>query len=66
MPEESNSNRNKEQKQIAGKRELKEQPERSVFCPNCGNEVELIWVHGHYQCPICKNVVVSCCEGESD
>lgn len=34
------------------------------FCPYCQSAVEYIWVHGHYQCPKCKNVVISCC-GES-
>ena len=31
------------------------------FCSYCSREVELVWVHSHYQCPNCKNVVVSCC-----
>ncbi len=31
------------------------------FCPYCQSAVEYIWVHGHYQCPKCKNVVISCC-----
>jgi hypothetical protein len=34
------------------------------FCPYCQSAVEYIWVHGHYQCPKCRNVVISCC-GES-
>ena len=34
------------------------------FCPYCQSAVEYVWVHGHYQCPKCKNVVISCC-GES-
>jgi hypothetical protein len=38
--------------------------EKLQVCPYCQSIVELIWVHGHYQCPKCKNVVISCC-GES-
>jgi len=31
------------------------------YCPYCGLETTLIWVHSHYQCQKCKNVVLSCC-----
>jgi predicted RNA-binding Zn-ribbon protein involved in translation (DUF1610 family) len=43
---------------------LKKQIEKLQVCPYCQNIVELIWVHSHYQCPKCKNVVVSCCGDE--
>lgn len=33
-----------------------------VYCPYCNLESVLIWVHGHYQCSRCKNVVTGCCE----
>jgi hypothetical protein len=33
-----------------------------VYCPYCNLETVLIWVHGHYQCSRCKNVVTGCCE----
>ena len=33
-------------------------------CPRCGSEVKLIFVHGHYQCPLCKSNVDDCCQGE--
>ncbi|HRE41768.1 MAG TPA: hypothetical protein PLG90_10575 [Ignavibacteria bacterium] len=35
-----------------------------TICNVCGEKVQLIFVHGHYQCPKCKQVVVSCCENE--
>ncbi|MCC6865787.1 MAG: hypothetical protein IT280_06460 [Ignavibacteria bacterium] len=31
------------------------------FCPYCRSAVEFLWIHGHYQCPKCKNIVISCC-----
>ena len=31
------------------------------YCPYCNRETVLIWVHSHYQCQKCKNVVLSCC-----
>ena len=40
---------------------IKKQIEKLQVCPYCQSLVEFIWVHGHYQCPKCKNVVVSCC-----
>jgi uncharacterized paraquat-inducible protein A len=40
---------------------IKKQIEKLQVCPYCQGLVEFIWVHGHYQCPRCKNVVVSCC-----
>jgi len=43
---------------------LKKQFERLAACPYCQNVVEFIWVHGHYQCPRCKNIVVGCCGDE--
>jgi hypothetical protein len=33
-----------------------------IYCPYCNLETVLIWVHGHYQCGRCKNVVTGCCE----
>lgn len=35
------------------------------LCPVCGMKVKFIFVHGHYQCPNCKQVVSSCCENEN-
>jgi hypothetical protein len=61
----SDPERNKtkrEEKKEAEK--LKKQIEKLNICPYCQNLVELIWIHGHYQCPNCKNVVVSCCGDE--
>ena len=33
-------------------------------CPRCQSEVSLVFVHGHYQCPVCKSNVDDCCQGE--
>ncbi|MDJ0835662.1 MAG: hypothetical protein QNK37_04045 [Acidobacteriota bacterium] len=32
-------------------------------CLMCGHRVELVWVHGHGQCPVCKTNVAPCCDG---
>jgi len=34
-----------------------------VICTYCNRETDLVWVHGHFQCKLCKYVVESCCEG---
>jgi hypothetical protein len=34
-------------------------------CSFCGHPVELIHVHGHYQCPICKTNALPCCDGDN-
>ena len=33
-----------------------------TYCPYCGRESVLIWVHSHYQCSRCKYIVADCCE----
>jgi len=44
---------------------LKKTSDDSI-CPYCSQKTYLIWIHGHYQCVHCKNVVLSCCEGKID
>jgi hypothetical protein len=44
-----------------GIRILKETKNNNSLCPYCSLVVEFICVHGHYQCPNCKNIVVGCC-----
>lgn len=34
-------------------------------CLFCGKTVELIHVHGHYQCPVCKTNALPCCDGDN-
>jgi hypothetical protein len=34
-------------------------------CIFCGQKVELMYVHGHYQCPICKTNALPCCDGDN-
>jgi len=36
----------------------------AVTCPYCRYTGPLLWVHGHGQCPQCKNVLEECCSGE--
>jgi len=57
-----NKGNNSDEKKEADK--LKKHIERLDVCPYCQNLVEFIWVHGHYQCPACKNVVIACCGDE--
>jgi hypothetical protein len=34
-------------------------------CLFCGNAVHLIFVHGHYQCPVCNTNALPCCDGDN-
>ena len=36
-----------------------------VQCLFCGQKVELVHVHGHYQCPVCKTNALPCCDGDN-
>jgi len=40
------------------RKETKNQP----VCPYCNNTSFRVWVHGHFQCQRCKNVISSDCE----
>ena len=33
-------------------------------CFFCNQWVELIHVHGHYQCPVCNTNALPCCDGD--
>jgi hypothetical protein len=35
------------------------------LCLFCGNTVQLVHVHGHYQCPVCKTNALPCCDGDN-
>jgi len=43
---------------------IRKRIEELKVCPYCQNLVDLVWVHGHYQCPACKNIVIGCCGDE--
>lgn len=34
-------------------------------CLFCGHKVELVHVHGHYQCPVCFTNALPCCDGDN-
>ena len=34
-------------------------------CSFCGHIVQLVHVHGHYQCPVCKTNALPCCDGDN-
>ena len=34
-------------------------------CAFCGQQVTLVHVHGHYQCPVCKTNAIPCCDGDN-
>jgi len=34
-------------------------------CVFCGHVVELVHVHGHYQCPVCKTNAMPCCDSDN-
>jgi hypothetical protein len=33
-------------------------------CGYCGFHGPMVFVHSHYQCPVCHNNIMPCCEGE--
>ena len=35
------------------------------LCSFCHQENKVVYVHGHYQCTNCKQVIVPCCNGET-
>ena len=35
------------------------------ICLFCGNKIELVHVHGHYQCPVCHTNALPCCDGDN-
>jgi len=35
------------------------------FCQWCGNQTDMMWVHGHGQCSICGINSQECCNGEA-
>lgn len=37
-----------------------------MICPYCGQLTQVIWVHGHGQCMVCKTIIDECCRGEQD
>ena len=37
-----------------------------IRCPYCGQPLQVIEVHGHSQCSICKTNVAPCCSGENE
>ncbi|MFM2388316.1 MAG: hypothetical protein RL660_3073 [Bacteroidota bacterium] len=34
-------------------------------CNFCGHLVQLVHVHGHYQCPVCNTNAMPCCDGDN-
>lgn len=34
-------------------------------CLFCGYWVQLVHVHGHYQCPVCFTNALPCCDGDN-
>jgi hypothetical protein len=58
MQNTDDNNKKSEERQ---KEKLKRQLERLQICPYCNRLTEFIWVHGHYQCPECRNIIIGCC-----
>ena len=36
-----------------------------MLCNRCGYEGDPLYVHGHVQCSLCKQVIDDCCQGET-
>ncbi len=34
-------------------------------CLFCGHVVQMVHVHGHYQCPVCCTNALPCCDGDN-
>jgi hypothetical protein len=34
-------------------------------CLFCGSNIHLVFVLGHYQCPVCKTNALPCCDGDN-
>jgi len=34
-------------------------------CFFCGHLVQMVHVHGHYQCPVCTTNALPCCDGDN-
>lgn len=34
-------------------------------CLFCGHVVQMVHVHGHYQCPVCTTNALPCCDGDN-
>ena len=33
-------------------------------CSHCNQSSQIVFVHGHEQCVVCKNNIYPCCQGE--
>ncbi len=38
---------------------------QNQHCLFCGHIVQLLYVHGHYQCPVCFTNTLPCCDGDN-
>ena len=48
------------------KEQLDSQPKKFWRrCERCGYRGDVIYVHGHGQCPTCHNSIDPCCEGQA-
>jgi hypothetical protein len=36
-----------------------------INCLFCGSNIQMVFVHGHYQCPVCKTNALPCCDGDN-
>ena len=39
---------------------------QNIVCLWCSSYIQIIIVHGHSQCPICKINIDPCCSGETN
>ena len=35
-----------------------------MLCNRCGHEGDPLYVHGHIQCEMCRQIIDDCCQGE--
>jgi len=41
-------------------------PDNIFICPFCGHLTQMIRIHGHGQCAMCKMIIDECCRGEQE
>ena len=35
-----------------------------MLCNRCGHEGDPLYIHGHTQCEMCRQIIDDCCQGE--
>lgn len=44
---------------------MQTQTDNCQRCLFCGHTANMVYVHGHYQCPVCNTNALPCCDGDN-